>query len=371
MTDVSDATAGAAGPGEEEGSGAGIPAPAEEAPIDHARLRSEIDAEVRRLRESGELPTDFERELDLAFARFAPVHAIGDDFEQVLERAEQSTFVDVLAPTASSQPLVGHVKRVIRKAIVWEVRYVAQQVSTFSAAVTRSVRLLGRRVDELERRSPAPDRLRREALAQSTPLDVAYWSPVVVEALAGATGRVLHAECGDGSLLAALGGAGLDAYGVDPVERSTPSHLEVRADEVLEHLGALPDGALGGLVLSGCVERLPVGALVEVAALAASKLAAGGTVVVLSADPRGWERERSPVEVDLAGGRPLRGETWCHLLGARGLSARVAAERAVAPDDALAPVPGADPVLAADLERLNHVLFPPTAYAVVATRPGR
>ena len=339
--------------------------------VDPARLRAEIDAEVRRLRESGELPAGFERELDLAFARFAPVHAIGDDFEQVLERAEQSTFVDVLAPTASAQPVVAHVKRVIRKAIIWEVRYVAQQVSGFSAAITRAVRLLGRRVDELERRSPAPARLRTEGAAAARPLDTAYWSPVVLDALAGVTGRVLHAEAGAGDLVATLVDAGLDAYGVDPVEHAAPSNLEVRTDEVSAHLEALPDDALGGLVLSGCVDRLPLGALTELAALAAAQVAPGGAVVVVGADPRGWSREHSVVEIDLAGGRPLHAETWCHLLRSRRLDARVAAERAVAVGDRLAPVPGADPALAAALERLNEVLFPPTAYAVAAARPPR
>lgn len=339
------------------------------APIDHARLRAEIDAEVRRRRESGDLPADFERELDLAFARFAPVHAIGDDFDQVLERAEQSTFVDVLAPTASTQPLVGHVKRVIRKAIVWEVRYVAQQVSGFSAAITRAVRLLGRRVEALERDSPAPARLRSEARALGRGVDAGWWEATVVEAVRGTTGRVVHAECGDGALVARLAEAGLDAYGVDPVEQSPPPGVEVRADEALAHLEALPDGALGAVVLSGCVDRLALGALVELADLAAAKVGPGGTVVVVSADPRGWERDRSPVEVDLAGGRPLRRETWCHLLEARGLRARVAAGQDPPAGGLLQPVPGADPALAANLERLNELLFPPTAYAVVAAKP--
>ena len=370
LSDVSDAPGVAAGPpppGPPDAADDAAAVPA----IDPARLRAEIDAEVRRLRESGELPAGFERELDLAFARFAPVHAIGDDFEQVLERAEQSTFVDVLAPTASAQPVVAQVKRVIRKAIIWEVRYVAQQVSGFSAAITRAVRLLGRRVDELERRSPAPAVLRAEAAAVARPLDTGYWSPIVLEALAGAGGRVLHAEAGAGALVAALAGAGLDAYGVDPVEQAAPPDLEVRTDEVQAHLEALPDDALGGLVLSGCVDRLPLGALTGLAALAAAKVAPGGTVVVLGADPRGWSREHSAVEVDLAAGRPLHAETWCHLLRSRRLDARVVAERAVPGADRLAPVPGADPALAADLERLNELLFPPTAYAVVAARPPR
>ena len=107
----------------------------------------------------------------------------------------------------------------------------------------------------------------------------------------------------------------------------------------------------------------------ELAALAAAKVAPGGAVVVVSADPRGWERERSPVEVDLAAGRPMRSDTWCHLLARRGLSARLVAEREAPAADQLRPVPGADSVLASNLDRLNQRLFPPTAYVVVATRP--
>jgi len=335
--------------------------------IDHRRLLDEIDAEVRRRRASGDLPADFERELDLAFARFAPVHAIGDDFDQVVERAEQSAFVDVLAPTQSAQPLVGHVKRLIRKAIIWEVRYVAQQVSGFSAAITRAVRLLGRRVDALEEVAPPPARL-RAAGATAASLDAGRWGPTVVAALEGVSGRVLHAECGDGALVTLLADAGFDAYGVDPVEQAAPAGVEVRTDEALDHLDALPDGALGALVLSGCVERLPVGALARLAVVAAAKVAAGGRVVVLSADPRGWERGRSPVEADLASGRPLRSDTWVHLLGAQQLQATVAAEFAVPDDETLQPVPGADPALAANISRLNELLFPPASYAVVATR---
>ena len=44
--------------------------------VDPDRLMAEIEDEVRRKRASGELPADLERELDLVFARFAPVNAI-------------------------------------------------------------------------------------------------------------------------------------------------------------------------------------------------------------------------------------------------------------------------------------------------------
>lgn len=288
--------------------------------IDHPKLLAEIDAEVRRRRESGELPADFERELDLVFARFAPVHAIGDDFAQVLERTEQSTHIDVLAPTSSRTPAVGFVKRVIRKSVGWEMRYVAQQVSTFAFGVTRAVRLLSERVDDLEQRAPgaaAGGRLLALARAAAPPIDVRHWGPVVIDAVRDAPGRVLHAECADGGLVAHLVGAGVDAYGVDPAEQVPPAGVEIRADEVIDHLRSVADASLGAVVLTRCVELLPIGPLAEMATLVRAKLAPAGVAVVVSARPESW----AGVAADLAPGRPLHPKTWCELLGAGGVSA--------------------------------------------------
>ncbi|MGH9182178.1 MAG: hypothetical protein ACRDY5_10745, partial [Acidimicrobiales bacterium] len=273
-------------------------------PIDHQALLAEIDTEVARRRASGDLPADFERELDLVFARFAPVHAIGDDFAQVLERAENSTFIDILAPTGSSLPLVPHVKRVVRKAISWELRYVAQQVSAYATASVRALRLLGARVDELEAAAPAGA---AAVIAAAPTPDREHWAPLVAAALAGVSGRVLHAEADDGWLVATLSAGGLDAYGVDPVARSTaPVGVELREDGVLDHLRALPDGGLGALILSGCVDRLGLGHQRELAVLARAKVADGAVVILIGTDPRaaaaGAVGGADPVAADLAPG---------------------------------------------------------------------
>lgn len=304
--------------------------------IDHPRLLAEIDEEVRRRRESGDLPANFERELDLVFARFAPVHAVGDDFAQVLERTEQSTHVDVLAPVASRTPAVGFAKRVIRKAVIWEMRYVAQQVSTFAFGVTRAVRLLGDRVDGLEQAAPgAGGKFLAMARAAAPGLDADRWAPVVIEAVTDAPGRVVHGECGDGTLVARLAEAGVDAYGVDPVDQVPPAGLEIRVDEAPVHLGAVADGSLGGVVLSGCVDLLPLGTLASIAALVRAKLAPGGVAVVIGTKPECW----TGVAADLSPGRPLDPKTWCQLLGAGGVAS-------------------------------VEVVDAPTDYAVVARLPG-
>ncbi|MDQ1444582.1 MAG: hypothetical protein QOI20_1046 [Acidimicrobiaceae bacterium] len=337
--------------------------------IDHQKLLAEIDAEVQRKRESGDIPADLERELDLVFARFAPVDALEADFEQVLTRAEQATFIDVIAPVESSRPVVPIFKKVVRKVVGWYLRYVAQQTSAFAHAITRAVRLLGERVDVLEQASPvAAQRAAADGDVQppSAP-DLSHWAPTLARWLQATTGRVLHAEAGDGALLAALVEAGVDAYGVDPRPRPNVVN-EVREDEAAVHLRALPDGALAAIVLSGCVDRMALGAQLQLADLVATKVAPGGTVIVLGTHPAAWAESHAPVHVDLSPGRPLHPETWQHLLAQRGMTE---SEIVTGPPDraALAPVPKGDRVLNANIERLNALLFGPSSYALAAHRP--
>src|SRR5207248_9156492 len=182
------------------------------------------------------------------------------------------TFIDVLAPYESSRPVVPLFKRVVRKVILWVVRYVAQQVSGFAQAITRAVRLLGERVDALEEAVPtrASAAVRTAAVPATTP-DPLHWSDVLVPVVVAAAppGRVLHAESGDGWLVEALVAAGIDAYGAEPVEErslaASERGLEIRTDTAAAHLARLEDGSLATVILSGCVDRLPLGAQRELA----------------------------------------------------------------------------------------------------------
>jgi hypothetical protein len=328
--------------------------------IDHQQLLAEIDEEVRRRRESGEIPAELERELDMVFARFAPVDALDADFEQVLVRAEQATFIDTIAPVESSRPVIPYFKRVVRKVVGWYLRYLAQQTSTFAHAMARAVRLLGERVELLEQASPAG--LRNVVVDVEVP-DLGHWAPFVVERFGGVSGRVVVAEAGDGALVRHLVDAGLDAYGVDPRERATD--LEIRLDDALTHLRSLPEGSVAAVVLAGCVDRLPAAALVQLAERAIGAVEPGGPVIVIGTDPRAWARRRPAVVADLSPGRPLHAETWMRLLGGNAEVVEGPAE-----PGALQPVPKGHAVLNDNLSRLNEALFGPTSYAVVARRPA-
>jgi hypothetical protein len=117
-------------------------------------------------------------------------------------------------------------------------------------------------------------------------------------------------------------------YGVEPrlavAESAALAGLDVRSDDVVAHLDAVDDGALGGLVLTGIIDRAPLGIVISLVERAAAVVADGGRIVVVGTDPSAWG-STNPVEADLSPGRPLHPATWVHLLEQHGfLGARVA-----------------------------------------------
>lgn len=337
--------------------------------LDAGRVMAEIEAEVRRRRANGDLPPSLEQELDQAFERFAPVDHLGGDFGDALEAADRTAVVNLAVPIPPGRPAEALAKRALRKGMAWYVNYLAQQVNTFGSATVRSLRLLGDRVSDLEAQAPpiAP------VLVPPAGPNLSEWQDLVLEHLGPARGRVLHAECGDGALVDALVGQGVDAYGVDPrptlVDAAVAAGRDAWPDDPLVHLAAVGDQGLGGLVLSGWVDRASVDGQRRLVALAAAKLAPGASVVVISTSPRAWARVTPPVEADLAGGRPLHPETWSYLLGQSGF-VDVATQPGPAPAG-LQPLPGGDAAAAsfnARLDQLNQALFGPGRFAVVAAR---
>jgi SAM-dependent methyltransferase len=337
--------------------------------IDTRKIVAEIEEEVRRKRATGELPADFERELDSVFARYAPVGALDLHFDQLLEKIDAST-LDTIAPLESSRPLVPQLKLVVRKAIGWYVRYIANQLSATMAGLSRALRLLGNRVDVLEANAP---RLAADAALVSVAGDLSVWYDLVVAETRGVTGRVLHAECGTGRVVAHLVEAGIDAYGVDPdddiVLEAGAQSIDVRATDVTDHLRVLDPGSLGAIILSGCVDRLGLGAQVALADLASVKLAVGGRLLVLGTDPSAWGRAQSTVAADLAPGRPLHPETWVALLERRGFGDTSVHDGPAGEELSTVPAKSAGAAaMNANIAMLNRTLFRPSAYAVVATR---
>jgi hypothetical protein len=202
------------------------------------------------------------------------------------------------------------------------VHYLSQQVSAFGGVVAQALKLVARRLERLEEVSAGAD---PELLPASNGPRL---DDVVTGHLAGVQGRVLVAECGDGSLLRAL--AGLDAYGIEPradlAESAALTGLDVRQEPVLDHLRVVEAGALSGVVLTGIVDRSPTGAQVALVEHAARVVGPGGRLAIAGTSPEAWGRD-NPVEADLAPGRPFHPATWVHLLGQLGFVGADVVER--------------------------------------------
>ncbi len=336
---------------------------------------AEIDAEVRRRRASGDLPASLERELDELFLEFSPVGLQGKArLRETLALVDSSAHVDIAVPTASNKAVGAYVKKAIRKGLGWYQRFIADQIIKMFWATSRMFHVLVDHVEDLEAEVEAhraPDL--PVGLVPATDLAAAWWAPAAGEALRQTTGRVAVGECGTGTLVEALVAAGVDAYGVDPSDAGLEAALDrgadLRGEGLLDHLGVVADEALGGLVLTGAVERLRPNERERLVGLVATKVAVGGTVVLHSATPESWARTASELVVDLSPGRPLHAATWAHLLGARGfaVAGTTTGGSGRTLDHVAASAPDAAAVNAA-IDAVNDLLGGPSEYVLVAVR---
>jgi len=360
------ATAGPTGDGEDD-------------PAERVRyldqVMAEIDAEVRRRRASGDLPAGLERELDELFLEFSPVGLHGRGrLRETLTLVDGSAHVDIAVPVESQKMVGSYVKRLIRQGLGWYMGFIVHQIVKFAWAVSRMLHVVVDHIEDLEATVEAhrtPD-LPADVVPRTEP-GRTWWAGAAVAALGGLHGRVVHADCGDGSLVAALLDAGVDAYGIDPsetaIEPALDRGLDARCETILDHLGVVADEVLGALVLSGSVQWLRPNEREQLVDLAASRLTLDGVLVLHSATPESWSAAVEPMVRDLAPGGPIHVETWAHLLGCRGFSVEQPLTGGV--DRRLARVSSTGPdaaALNATIDTINELFLGPGEYLVVATR---
>jgi O-antigen chain-terminating methyltransferase len=177
---------------------------------------------------------------------------------------------------------------------------------------------------------------------------------------------VLDVGCGRGELLGLLREAGVEARGIDAdsdmVAYARGDGLDVEQADLVEYLQAAADASLGGIFMGQVVEHLPAPTLVQAFQLAAAKLRPGGVLIAETINPL------SPIALrnyfaDLTHAQPLVPETLELLARQSGFAEteirylNEPAERLTEPDD---------PVIAANVRRLNDLLFAPLDYALVA-----
>ena len=179
---------------------------------------------------------------------------------------------------------------------------------------------------------------------------------------------VVDLGCGRGEFLVLLREAGLEAKGVDVdadmVAYARGEGLEVEHTGAVEYLEGLADGSLGGIFAAQLLEHLPASTVVRLLELAAAKLRPGGLLVAETINPL------SPLALrnyfaDLTHAQPLVPETL-ELLARQAGFASVETRFLNEPEEKL--VEPADPTIAANVRRLNELLFGPLDHAIVARR---
>jgi hypothetical protein len=186
--------------------------------------------------------------------------------------------------------------------------------------VVEAFRFLSARVSTLEERLAREDRPVEGAAWLVPAQELGGLVEAIVRRLTARTlgAPVVHGDCGHGDLLVALAAAGVTAQGVEPRGAVALHALERGCDvaicELVEDLSARPDGSLGGLVLSGVVDRMPLHALLALLAQARRVLELNAPIVLVTDDPETSTRDRSSAGRDLSEGRSLSVDAWEVLL---------------------------------------------------------
>jgi hypothetical protein len=184
--------------------------------------------------------------------------------------------------------------------------------------VIEAFRFLHARVSTLETRLALEDAPLDGAAWLAPARELGGWVEPVVSFLAPrARGEVLHADCGRGALVGALAQRGLAARGVEPrggvALAALESGYDVTISEAFEFIAQRDAASLGGVVLSGVVDRLPLHALVPLLTRCRESLADEAPLVVV-AELTAAGGTAEPVTEDLAAASPLHAETWQLLL---------------------------------------------------------
>jgi O-antigen chain-terminating methyltransferase len=339
--------------------------------------------------------------------RRGAVHEDSRGAEFASTRALAERFWPVTAERPAGGGAKGVVKRFLRKLMRWYVEPLAADQRVFNDSVLKLVDALSERADSsaaardqaerlvreleerlarLERRgsaagqsgAPAPATVAAQPAAASVPDYFAYESRMrgsvdsirerqrlYVDVLRNAA-PVLDVGCGRGELLGLLREAGVEARGIDAdsdmVAYARGDGLDVEQADLVEYLQRADDDSLGAIFMGQVVEHLPAPTLVQTFQLAVAKLRPGGLLVAETINPL------SPIALrnyfaDLTHAQPLVPETL-ELLARQSGFAETEIRFLNEPADRL--TEPADPVIAANVRRLNDLLFAPLDYALVA-----
>lgn len=191
-----------------------------------------------------------------------------------------------------------------------------------------------------------------------------------------ADGVVIDVGCGRGEFMELLIELGVDTLGIDIdptlVGSAQDRGLPVEFGSLVPWLERQDDDSLGGMSLIQVVEHISAMELVEFVALAYRKVKVGGRVIVETVNPQSLYVFAHSFYLDPTHLAPVHPAYLMFLfeqIGFRDLE--IEWRSPCPPDDVLASPPGDSPLektVAANVDRLNRLLFAAQDYALVATR---
>jgi hypothetical protein len=113
-------------------------------------LHREIEAAAAALTEAAEFPAARVLRVRAAAARMAASEFRADDLRTAALFLERSATIDLQVPTSSRVPGASLVKRVLKKLMIWYLRFLGHQVTAFGQATARFGVTVANRVDGVE-----------------------------------------------------------------------------------------------------------------------------------------------------------------------------------------------------------------------------
>jgi hypothetical protein len=118
--------------------------------LPRAALADEIAEAARERAASDDFPSSRLERIRAAAGRLAASEFRPDDLRHGALLLERQATIDLEVPTASRVPGVSLVKRVIKKVIIWYLRFLGHQISAFGQATARFGVTVANRVDALD-----------------------------------------------------------------------------------------------------------------------------------------------------------------------------------------------------------------------------
>lgn len=283
-------------------------------PLDMNQIRAEIEAEAEELRRSDSDMARLEREVIQVWKNIAPPAALDDNL-YTLESIERLARLNVDMPPTHRRG-TKYIKKVIHKVIRWHTQHLANQIEVLMGMQLRYLQAAEKRILDLERLchlDPATFDLLDPPPGTSEQL-----ATLVADLVEG--DKCLVVSCGEGTLVEAIHNNGIDVYGVeeDP-RRILPGlikGLDLRSENIFEHLSNLDDNTRDTFVLTGIIDVLPLPNIIHLVDEVLRITTRPGRLIVVTQEPK----SRTQALAELHKQRGISNALWLHILERAGYS---------------------------------------------------